>query len=424
MLTVNAQLNASFSADVPGGCSPLTVLFTNNSSASPSAVYQWDFGNGNTSVLRDAAAVFLAQKSYTVKLTITDGNQTSSTTQTITVYQKPVVDFSTSLQKVCTPEPAPFTAKATADNGAITDYLWDFGDGFTQHSYDPQISHTFLTAQDAQVRLTVTDNHGCTNTKTINNIIKVFNGVTADFDADKTFICFQPDPVQMINKSDGEGPLKYSWDFGDGISSADKNPSHVFSKKGDYTVSLAIENPNGCKSTLVKTSYLNVGNFKSALDVPNVICKNTQVEIRNTSTPIPTSFSILIDGQTIYSDYYGKYYYTFSTAGEHMIQLNNKFGECEETISQKVEVKELPQPKGFITKIPDYCTLPVTVNFQDTTTGIVNSEWSLDYFGYPRPFQVTGKSVSQSFENYNGNITLFVTDANGCKNSVTQPLTI
>jgi PKD repeat protein len=86
---------------------------------------------------------------------VTDGNQTSSSSQTITVYKKPVVDFSSFLEKVCTPEPAPFTAKATADEGTISDYL-------TQHSYGASVSHIYQAAQEPSVRLSVTDNHGCT----------------------------------------------------------------------------------------------------------------------------------------------------------------------------------------------------------------------------------------------------------------------
>jgi PKD repeat protein len=112
--------------------------------------------------LKDPGAVFLESQKYTVTLTVTDGNQTSSNSQTITVYKKPVVDFSSSLEKVCTPEPAPFTAKATADEGTISDYLWDFGDGYTQHSYGASVSHIYQAAQEPSVRLSVTDNHGCT----------------------------------------------------------------------------------------------------------------------------------------------------------------------------------------------------------------------------------------------------------------------
>ncbi|MGN6541189.1 MAG: PKD domain-containing protein, partial [Ginsengibacter sp.] len=415
-------MKAGFVPDVTGGCSPLTVHFTNTSNATASAVYKWDFGNGNTSTLKDPGAVFLESQKYTVTLTVTDGNQTSSNSQTITVYKKPVVDFSSSLEKVCTPEPAPFTAKATADEGTISDYLWDFGDGYTQHSYGASVSHIYQTAQEPSVRLSVTDNHGCTNSKTINNIIKVFNGVKADFEADKTFICFQPDPVKMINKSEGEGPLQYTWDFGDAVSSTDKDPTHVFNKKGNYTVSLAIENPNGCKSSLVKTAYLNVGNFNSQMNIPDFTCQNTTVPFQNTSIPAPTSFEWSVDGVVYPYYYYGNY--NFSQAGEHTIQLVNKFGTCEETITKKIKVNALPQPKGFITQIPKYCFPPVTVNFKDTTAEAVKSEWNFDNY-YPMPIQATGKNASYNFTGaYTKYVTLFVTDSNGCKNSVQQAVTI
>jgi gliding motility-associated-like protein len=420
--SAEAQLNAGFRADITDGCSPLTIRFSNTSSGSYSAVYQWDFGNGNTSALKDPGAVFLDAGKYTVTLTVIDGNQTSSSSQTITVHKKPVVDFSSSLPKVCTPEPATFTAKATADEGTIADYLWDFGDGYTQHSYSQSVSHVYLTAGEPQVRLSVTDNYGCTNSKTINNLIRVYNGVKADFEADKTFICFQPDPVQMINKSEGEGPLQYNWDFGDGMSTTQKEPVHVFSQKGNYTVSLAIENPNGCKSSLVKTAYLNVGNFKSEMNIPDFVCQNSYVTLQNSSIPTPTSYSWEIDG-VIYPYYYYGSYYAYAT-GEHTIKLINKFGTCEDTIIKKIKVNALPQPTGFITQIPKYCFPPVTVNFKDTTAGAVKSEWNF-YTYAPSTIQATGKTASYTFTQANNwGITLFVTDSNGCRNSVTQSVTI
>ena len=423
-LSTKAQVKASFSTDITGICSPLTVHFTNTSTASTAAVYHWDFDNGNSSALKNPAAVFLDPETYTVTLTVTDAGQTSTASKTITIFQKPVVDFSSSLKKVCTPDATTFIAKATADNGSITAYTWDFGDGSTQNTYNSQIQHSYTTAQTPPVRLSVTDSHGCSASKTISNIITVYNGITAAFGSDKTFICFQPDPVQMINQSKGEGPLSYSWDFGDGKPSTQKDPSHVFSKPGAYTVRLAIENPNGCTDTLVKTSYLNVGNFNSQIEVPPVICLNTDIEIKNTSTPTPSSFSIVIDSsQTIYPYYGGGYYYTFTTPGTHYITLTNHFGGCDQTITKKIDVKGLLKP-GFIINIPKYCFLPVTATFQDTTTGAVKSEWN--FFSWdPSTVQATGKSASYQFT-YPGLqfIHLFVTDSNGCRNTISQPVTI
>lgn len=421
-LSAEAQVKAAFSTDITGNCSPLTVHFTNTSTASSSAVYHWNFGNGNSSALKNPAAVFLDPETYTVTLTVTDNGQTSTTSTTVTIYQKPVVDFSSSMQKVCAPDATTFIAKGTADRGNITMYTWDFGDGSTQSTRNTEIQHSYTMAQTPPVRLSVTDNHGCSASKTISNLITVYNGITAAFGSDKTFICFQPDPVQMINKSQGEGPLSYSWDFDDGKPSTQKDPSHVFSKAGAYTVRLAIENPNGCRDTLEKISYLNVGNFNSQIEVPPIICLNSGIEIKNTSTPSPSSFSMVIDSsQTVYPNYNGGYYYTFTKPGTHYITLTNHFGGCDETITKKIEVKGLLNP-GFTINIPKYCFLPVTANFQDTTNGAVKSEWN--FFSWdPSTVQATGKSASYQFT-FTGQqfIHLFVTDSNGCRNTISEPV--
>ncbi|MGN6532172.1 MAG: PKD domain-containing protein, partial [Ginsengibacter sp.] len=402
------------------GCSPLTVFFTNTTSGeSSSAVYKWDFGNNNTSSIKNAGAVFIEEKSYSVTLTVVDGNNTSVKTKTLIVNKKPVIDFSSSLIKGCTPQPITFTGKATADNGSIVDYMWDFGDGFTDRSSSSQISHTYVSAQKVPVTLSVTDNHGCTASKTINDMLEILPGVTVDFNADKTFVCYANDPVTMMDNSKGAGPLSYTWNFGDNITSTEKNPIHSFNKKGIYTVSLTTESVNGCKNTLTKTSYLNVGEFTSDFSVPDIICKNSTITIQNKSTPAPTSSVWTIDGAQTY--YYG---YTFYNAGEHTIQLTNKFGSCEQIVTKKIDVKELLQP-GFVINIPKYCFAPVTVNFQDTTTGAVKSEWNFDNYYYPLPIQATGKTASYTFSQSNyRNVTLFVTDANGCRNSMSLPVTI
>ncbi|MCS3796479.1 PKD domain-containing protein [Niastella sp. OAS944] len=58
--SLNAQLQANFRVDKTGGCTPLTVNFTNTSTGNISgAMYRWDFGNGNTSTLPNPAAIFI-----------------------------------------------------------------------------------------------------------------------------------------------------------------------------------------------------------------------------------------------------------------------------------------------------------------------------------------------------------------------------
>ena len=158
---LNAQLYADFAMDKTGGCSPVTINFTNlTNGASANAKYSWDFGNGNMSSLKNSSAIYLQEKTYSVTLTVTDGSQTSTRTKTITVYKKPVADFSSASAKVCLPAAAQFNAASSAGDGSITTYQWDFGDGSTQQGYGNQMSHYYSVEQIPTVSLTVTNSYG------------------------------------------------------------------------------------------------------------------------------------------------------------------------------------------------------------------------------------------------------------------------
>src|SRR5436853_3511165 len=145
VLSAQAQtIRADFTVDKPGGCSPLGVVLTNISSGiSPNATYQWDLGNGNTSTLKNAGAVYYEEKAYIVTLTVKDGSQTSTLTRTITVYKKPVVDFNFSPNNGCMPLMVTFTGSSLAADGGIATYHWDFGDRSTQSGYGSAISHPY-----------------------------------------------------------------------------------------------------------------------------------------------------------------------------------------------------------------------------------------------------------------------------------------
>jgi uncharacterized repeat protein (TIGR01451 family) len=56
------------------------------------------------------------------------------------------------------------------------------------------------------------------------------------------------EPVAFENQSDGVAPLSFWWDFGDGTSSTEQNPSHVYPGAGEYTVHLTVANPRGASS--------------------------------------------------------------------------------------------------------------------------------------------------------------------------------
>src|SRR4051794_46857 len=151
-----------FTATPTTGCSPLPVVFTNTSTGfSENATYSWDFGNGNTSALKDSTgAQYKDEREYTVTLTITDNGQTFTKSSTVTVYKKPVIDFSINTIKGCAPLPITFTSNSTPGDGTIASYFWDFGDGATSAGVQ-ETEHTYRTAGNISPSLTVTNSFGC-----------------------------------------------------------------------------------------------------------------------------------------------------------------------------------------------------------------------------------------------------------------------
>lgn len=169
--------SASFTSEIDF----LDVTFTNTSTNGVS--YLWDFGDGGTSTDENPSYSYSGGGTYTVSLTATSQTDDSDTvTSDITVEPTPVppsADFTfeaTNLDVV-------FTDATQANDGNITSYAWDFGDG-SGTSTMPSPSYSFAGAGTYQVALTITfdDVLGETIATTTQSV-----SVTADPGATATF---------------------------------------------------------------------------------------------------------------------------------------------------------------------------------------------------------------------------------------------
>ncbi len=85
---------------------------------------------------------------------------------------------------------------------------------------------------------------------------------TAGFKADKTVICGSSGTIQFIDESTN-APTSWSWNFGDGSSSLSQSPSHNYTAKGCYTVTLGAVNGNG-GDTLTKKGFILIHDAPTA----------------------------------------------------------------------------------------------------------------------------------------------------------------
>ncbi|HTI11098.1 MAG TPA: PKD domain-containing protein [Puia sp.] len=421
---VMAQLKAGFQPDKSGGCSPLTVSFTNTTTgASPAATYTWDLGNTKVSSLPNPGSTYINEQTYTITLTVQDGAQTSTASQVITVYKKPAVDFSVSPTEGCLPLPVNFSSQSTAGDGTLTNYFWDFADGATQQGAGMgQVTHTYTFAQSASVSLTVTNSYGCYNTRQKQAVV-ISPAVKAGFTADKVTLCQTTDAVQFTNTSTGGAPLTYNWDFGDGTNSTDKAPSHIFSNKGVYTIKLSVTGAGGCTDISTGTGLIHVADFSTDFIIPGQICQGATAVFRDASIPSASSGVWKFDDGSSDYTYNGAGHHIFSSPGSQTVTLTNTYGVCQQSVSKQVNIVEAPALTGFLVNPLVGCGMPVTVDFSDTTSTAVKWQWGFDPSLPAATSLLQTPSYAYNTEGYYA-VRLTVTNAAGCSSTIGKTISI
>lgn len=165
----------------------------------------------------------------------------------------PEVDFTANNTSVFTGTTIQFTDLST---NTPTSWSWDFGDGNNSTQQNPQ--NTYNTAGVYDVTLSATNNDGSGNmTKTA--YIEVIDPTppTAYFTSDNQIVTLGTS-IAFTDTSYGI-PSSWSWDFGDGNTSATQNPSHTYTNSGTYTVKLTVGNALG-QDSLTKVNYITVNN--------------------------------------------------------------------------------------------------------------------------------------------------------------------
>lgn len=227
--------------DSVGTCPPLIVQFTNNSLNQKSLL--WDFGDGNTSTAANPQHFYNIPGTYISKLTITSpGGCTSVKTKTIRVTG-PIGSFQYVPNSGC----APIVINFMATTLARSSFIWDFNDGNTLATTDSIVSHSYTIPGVYLPKMILKDANGCIVPILGLDTIKV-NGVQAAFSLDTTLHC-DSGIVQFTDESQSNVLItKYSWDFGDGTTSDQKNPSHFYSTTGIYHPTLKVFTEGGCES--------------------------------------------------------------------------------------------------------------------------------------------------------------------------------
>ena len=363
--------------------------------------YTWLFGDGNTSNEMNPVHDYGTGGTYEVSLIVTNNCGVVTSVQTITIETQPVAGFTANLTSGCSPLTVQFTDQSSSN---VTSWLWDFPGGTPSTSVDQNPSVTYNAPGVYSVDLTVTNPSGSdmiTQTDYITvddvpsaNFTQVTNGLSVDF-------------TNTSTNADS-----YSWNFGDGNSSTETNPTHTYSADGNYDVVLAATNDCGSVTSTqtVTISTLPIANFEA--DVTSG-CVALTVQFSDLSSSNTTSWSWSFPGGTPSTSTEQNPVVVYNSAGEYSVTLvaSNSTGDNTITQTNYISVDDVPSA-GF-----SQTSIGQTATFTNTSTNANSYNWD---FGDGNSSTETNPTHTYSAD---GNYDVVLTATNDC-GSVTSTQTV
>lgn len=400
-VTVYPKPLAEFSFST--ACQGQPIFFTNQSNVLTGNIisYQWDMGDGGGMVTQVNPLHFYPDTgNYTVTLIVnTDQGCIDTVSHVVTVTPNPTATFTTS-GNACLGSSTQFTDGSTVPAGYTggLNYHWTFGDGDTSTAISP--THTYATSGTFTITLTVTTDDGCSDSFT--STVTIHPYPTPNFTV--TNPCLG-EPVQFTNFSSiGSGTFTSFWDFGDGNTSLNTNPSHLYASAGTYDVALTVVSEHGCADSIhhsVTLRPIPVAGF-TGTDV----CEGTATTFSNTSTISSGSMSFQWQFGDNSSSISPNPTHTYSQDGTYTVTMiaTSTFG-CSDTISDTVEV--------FPT--PEFSLMADSVVCYGDSNGAVTATVTVGMAPYAYQLNNGPAQGSNMFPGLPaGAYTVQVTDDNGC----------
>ena len=412
--TVNVQAKpvVNFTGSPLSICQPpLTVNFSN---LTPGVSFNWNFGDGNTSTIPNPSHTYTSYGSFDVTLSVTNAAGCTDSLKRVAyiTIQPPQASINNLPRMGCAPITHTFSSTVTSVDPVVS-YWWDFGDGNTSSLPNP--THTFA-AGSYTITLIITTAGGCTDTVVVPNGIVASTKPVANFTATPRDVCAHI-PVQFNDLTIG-GATQWLWTFGDGSTSTDQNPIHVYEDTGYFNITLVVWN-NGCPDTITFIDYIHINppiaNFVVSNDCTNRMYK-TFTDQSIGADEWNWDFG---DGATSTLQNPA---HTYAATGTYIVTLRvkNYTTGCEYTKTMPIQV--IIEMANFTANDSIICrnTQVLFVATGNNPSNIAAYNWDYgDGNGGAGQNQYHLYTVSGIY-----NVTLIATDVLGCRDTLTKPLYI
>ena len=247
---------------MPHECANDSVFYTDISTSSQGTInyWEWDFGDGApVDYNQNTAHVYPGHGTFNVRLTVaTDKQCTSTVVLPHKAYPVPEPAFLQEGQ--CERQTVTFTDNSYIDtmfNSSLVSYHWDFGD--SSATTNKTVGHFYQDPGYFTLAQTPYSNYGCHTTELTDillrprpeaNILIMDDEVCADNEVhfrDETYFDYTYDTI---------GVTQWSWNFGDGKTSYEQHPGHVYRDGGFFESMLVVETTFGCIDSSTKEALI------------------------------------------------------------------------------------------------------------------------------------------------------------------------
>ncbi len=347
---VDAGVQASINSVVNDttGCVPLTVDFRDT--LLKGKTYYWNFGDGSPTQVTTTGVIshtFNSVGNFLVRL-IAEDSTTCNIRDTafinIRVGNNRVTPaFTFAKIPPCQSLTIQFNNASVATSGSFgpRSFVWDYGDGSPRDTvgFNPPRLHVYAAPGTYRVKLFVIDTSFCNAPDSTEQVIRLNPLVKAQFTSPPLGCA----PYTAVFENTSLAGTDFLWQFGDGTTSTDPSPTHLYANPGTYQVRLIATDTSTCNRIDTSAFFAITVAAKPAASFtwsPNPPIENTPVNFTNTSTGATRYLWNFGDGETSTLVNPSHQYNATGTYTAELIAFN--VAGCTDTFSLPVNVIVIP----------------------------------------------------------------------------------
>ncbi len=333
------------------GCVPLTVDFTDTIGLGKK--YVWNFGDGSDEVettLPTISHTYNVIGNYQVRLTSIDSSKCNIADSAYTNIRvrtdKVILGFTPAKLLPCESANYQFTNNSyvtpAGKQFTNTSFTWYFGDNTAPViTGNNGVTHAFPGVGVYNVKLVLTDTSFCNAPDSIEIPLRIASNLKALFQSPKSGCA----PYDAAFENISEGGQQFYWDFGDGATSTETNPVHLYSIPGTYTIKLKAVDSATCNNVDSTSATIVVSSKPKAsyTFTPNPPSENTPVDFLNSSIEATRYIWQFGDEEIKETASEATVQHIYNLTGSFnscLIAINN-FG-CQDTTCQNIVARIIP----------------------------------------------------------------------------------